>query len=86
MEYPQRHLQTLRDGREETIFKADSLTIAITTVVSTSIAGSDRSLSNDANIHFGSHHYGKEDNFSRWMLPSIQNQEHAPSPNGWKVP
>ena len=54
-------------------------------MVSISIAGSDRSLSNDPNIHFGSHHYGKEDNFVGWMSPSIQNSKLAPSHDSWKV-
>lgn len=77
--------QTSRDGREETIVKPDSTTVAITTVVPTSIAGLDRSLSNDPNIHFGGHHYGKEDSFAGRKSPSIQNQVPAPSHDRWKV-
>lgn len=82
---PQCHLQTSRDGREERIVKSDSSTVATTTVVSTSVAAPDRSPSNEANMHFGSHHYGKEDCLAGQKSPSTQNQEPAPSPDRRKV-
>lgn len=82
---PQCHLQTSRDGREETIVKPDSSTVAMTTVMATSVVGLDRSLSNDPNIHFGGHHYGKEDSLAGQKSPSIQNQEPAPSPDRQKL-
>lgn len=82
---PQCHLQRSRDGRAGTIVKPNSSTVAITTVVPTSVSGLDRSLSNDPNIHFGSHHYGKEDSLAGQKSPLVQNQEPTPSPDRLKA-